>query len=319
MRVVFIGATRFGLRCLVAAQALDGIEIVGSVSAPPTFSISYRPEGVSNVLHAEIEPFCGEHGIPCISIGADGMRGEPLLEQVKHWRPDAFLVAGWFHMIPKAWRDVAPAYGLHASLLPDYSGGAPLVWAMINGEPETGITLFQLGDGVDDGPILGQARTSIVPSDTIATLYARIEQLGVDLITEHLPSLAKGDAVLVAQDESRRRVVPQRSPEDGLIDWTNPADRIHDFIRAQTKPYPGAFTLIGEDKLTIWAARPSDKIALRPGEVGGTADRPLIGCGDGRGIELVKVAVNGIDVSLSDWSRLRQQRTAPPLPGQCAK
>jgi methionyl-tRNA formyltransferase len=77
-----------------------------------------------------------------------------LFQTVTSWNPDAFLVAGWYHMIPKIWRNLAPAYGLHASLLPDYSGGAPLVWAMINGETKTGVTLFQMDDGVDSGPIV---------------------------------------------------------------------------------------------------------------------------------------------------------------------
>ena len=89
------------------------------------------------------------------------MRDPALLEKVACWKPEAFLVSGWYHMVPRKWRALAPAYGLHASLLPDYSGGAPLVWAMIKGEEKTGITLFQLGDGVDDGPILGQAETPI--------------------------------------------------------------------------------------------------------------------------------------------------------------
>lgn len=307
MRIVFVGATRFGLRCLAAARAVGGIEIVGAVTAPPRFTISYRPEGVSNVLHAQVEPFCRSHHIPCHSIGQEGMRGKDLLDQIKAWRPDGFLVAGWFHMIPKAWRDVAPAYGLHASLLPDYSGGAPLVWAMINGERETGITLFQLGDGVDDGPIVGQARTPIRADDDIATLYSRIEELGIDLIAEHLPDLATGKAVLVAQDESARRIVPQRGPEDGLIDWNQPAQRVHDFIRAQTRPYPGAFAMHRGEKVHVWATRPSSILSSTVGLPVLHDERLVVGCGDLRSLEVTAISVDGVDSPPTDWWRAKTE------------
>jgi methionyl-tRNA formyltransferase len=302
LRIVFIGASRFGLRCLDTLNGLAGVELAGAVTAPRTFPISYRPDGVTNVLHADVEDFCREHEIACETI-ADGMRDPALLERVSTWRPDAFLVAGWYHMVPKRWRALAPAYGMHASLLPDYSGGAPLVWAMIEGEEKTGITLFQLGDGVDDGPILGQAETPILADDTIATLYARIEDLGIGLLRRHLPELAAGTALLFPQDESRRRIVPQRGPEDGLIDWSRPARRIHDFIRAQTRPYPGAFTDLFGGRLTIWAARPSDSPSPGQGRLGGSAERPLIGCGDGHALEILAVAADGEDLPVGTWWR----------------
>ena len=92
-------------------------------------------------------------------------------------------------MVPKSWREIAPAYGLHASLLPKYGGGAPLVWAIINGEKETGITPFQMDDGVDSGPIAGQIQEPIKTGDTIATLYARIEQSGVGVVARNFTSL----------------------------------------------------------------------------------------------------------------------------------
>lgn len=300
MRIVFIGATGFGLRCLDAVRSMPEVEIAGIVTAPARFPISYRPEGVTNVLYADFEDYGRAHSIPCAVI-EDGMRGDALLEQATRWSPDVFLVAGWYHMVPRRWRAVAPAFGMHASLLPDYSGGAPLVWAMIEGEEKTGITLFQLGDGVDDGPILGQADTAILPEDDIATLYARIEDLGIALLRRHLPELAAGTAKLVEQDETRRRIVPQRGPEDGLIDWNQPAKRVHDFIRAQTRPYPGAFTDAFGEKTWIWKARLSDEPSPGPGKLGGSAERVLIGCGDGRALEVISVAVDGEDVPVAQW------------------
>lgn len=251
MNVVFIGASRFGLRCLELVCRTPGCAVAGVVTAPQTFAISYRPDGVSNVLYADVASFAADRGLPCRTLVRS--MGEPgLLDAVAAWKPDAFLVAGWYHMVPKAWRDLAPAYGLHASLLPDYSGGAPLVWAMINGESKTGITMFQMDDGVDSGPIVDQAEEPIHPDDTIETLYARIEERGLELLANALPRLADGSAALRPQPLQGRRVMPQRSPEDGLIDWTMGAIRIDRFIRAQTKPYPGAFTTLDGKPLHIW-------------------------------------------------------------------
>lgn len=255
MNIVFIGSSAFGLRCLEACLSLSTVRVTGVVTAPETFSISYRPDGVTNVLHAEVGEVAKSHTVPVRRL--ESTMNEPgLFEAVAGWKPDCFLVAGWYHMIPKRWRELAPAYGLHASLLPNYSGGAPLVWAMINGESKTGITLFQMDDGVDSGPIAGQKEEPIFPNDTIATLYARIEERGLELIREVLPRLADGDLALRAQNEAERRTVPQRSPEDGLIDWTWSAEILERFIRAQTRPYPGAFTIWKGKPLHIWQAQP---------------------------------------------------------------
>jgi methionyl-tRNA formyltransferase len=253
MNLVLIAASTLGLRCLETCLQIPDVEVVGAVTAPQTFAISYRPSGVTNILHADIPTLAKAHNVPVQTL--ERSMNEPgLFETVAAWRPDAFLVAGWYHMIPKRWRELAPAYGLHASLLPDYSGGAPLVWAMINGETRTGITLFQMDDGVDSGPIAGQQEEVICADDTIAKLYARIEQRGLELLRETLPQLAKGTLKLHPQDETKRRVVPQRGPEDGLIDWNRDGASIDRFIRAQTRPYPGAFSSLEERPLHIWRA-----------------------------------------------------------------
>lgn len=254
MNLVFIGCSIFGLRCLETCIKLPVVQVVGVVTAPRTFAISYRPTGVTNVLHADVEGLAASHGIPVRTMHRS-MKEPGLLKTVETWKPDMFLVAGWYHMIPRRWREMAPAYGLHASLLPDYSGGAPLVWAMINGEPKTGITLFQMDDGVDSGPIAGQREEPIDPTDTIATLYARIEERGQELLSEALPLLARGTQQVHPQEESKRRIVPQRSPEDGLIDWSQDAATLDRFIRAQTRPYPGAFSTLEAKPLHIWRAQ----------------------------------------------------------------
>jgi methionyl-tRNA formyltransferase len=191
MNLVFVGASKFGMRCLKQAFATPRVRVVGVVTAPRTFSISYNPIGVTNVMHANMTSFAENHDMPCVIL-SNGMNDACLFETVGSWKPDLFLVAGWYHMIPRKCCELAPAYGLHASLLPDYSGGAPLVWAMINGETKTGITLFKMDDGIDSGPVAAQAEEIIRDDDTIATLYGRIEERGLELLRVALPELAHG-------------------------------------------------------------------------------------------------------------------------------
>jgi methionyl-tRNA formyltransferase len=298
--VIFIGASKLGRRCLSRLLDIPIIKLVGTVTAPRKFSISYNKAGVKNVLHADVTQLCEDHNIPIATITDAGMKDEALFETVKSWNPDFFIVAGWYHMVPKNWRDLAPAYGLHASLLPDYSGGAPLVWAIINGEQETGITFFQFAGGVDNGPIVGQAATPIHEDDTIATLYARIEELGLNLLDGYVPKLVDGSAVLTEQDENQRRTMPQRKPEDGEIDWNAPAQKIYDFIRAQTRPYPGAFFNWKDHKIHVWSARPLEGNGPA-GMLRQISGDLLVYCSDQRALQILEMSVDDTDISVDDF------------------
>ena len=301
MHVVFIGATKFGLRCLEKVFDTAECEVVGIVTAPARFSISHSPEGVTNVLHADFRPVAEARGVP-LWVMKGRMTDEALVAKIKEWAPDFILVVGWYHMVPRVIRELALTGGLHASLLPDYSGGAPLVWAIINGEKKTGITFFVLEKGVDAGPIIGWAEETIRSDDTIASLYARIEEAGLRLLESHLPRIASGQVTFSPQDESRRRVMPQRSPADGEIDWDWPARKIYDFVRAQTKPYPGAFTFHKGRKVTVWTAKLCQATLGRdtgrqgPGTVvtslGGAQGKGVV-CGDGNVLLLAEVEVGG--------------------------
>ena len=297
MKVVFIGASLFGEKCLRSILGMTNVDIVGVVTAPRDFSISYNKKGVTNVLHADIKKLCNDQDIPTYEI-QKGMKDEDLFNTVKNWQPDIMLVAGWYHMIPKKWREMAPTYGLHASLLPDYSGGAPLVWALINGEKETGITFFQFDAGVDSGPIVGQKKTLIYQDDDIASLYQRIENLGVELLVTYLPQIANDSVELIYQDEAKRRVFPQRKPDDGKIDFSQSAEKIYDFIRAQTKPYPGAFFHFNDKKITIWSSskKHSENFKdIEGGQLVSKENRLFLGCANSTCIEIIDLAVDEQD------------------------
>lgn len=303
LNVVFIGSSKFGLKCLELLVESSFCTIKGVVTAPSAFRISYNPEGVTNVLHADIPSFCTLFEID-FSVISSGMNDLQLLEKVKKWKPDAFVVVGWYHMIPKIWRDLAPAFGMHASLLPDYSGGAPLVWAMINGESTTGITFFKMDEGVDSGPIVGQFPEPIYSHDTIATLYGRIEERGLQLLSRFLPDLAEDNLSLAAQNEDERRVFPQRSPSDGRIKWESEADEIERFIRAQTRPYPGAFTSINNERLIVWSAKfTNSRCRKEPGTISRVGDGILITTGTDQ-LQLEELSFQGKDYRSAEIAHL---------------
>ena len=255
MRIVFVGSTRLSARCLNEVVVMPGSRVVGIVTNPETFKISYNPDGVRNVMYGNLVDEAKQHGIPSY-IMQDIMSEPGLSDALAAWKPDFILVIGWYHMVPRKIREMAPlgCAGVHASLLPRYRGGAPLVWAMINGERETGVSLFHLSDGVDDGDIIGQKSFEIAPADTIAEVLTRCEEVTISLLRQYLPAIAEGNAPRIQQDVSRATVFQQRSPEDGRIDWQWSAEKIKNFIKAQTRPYPGAFTDVGGKRLRIWNA-----------------------------------------------------------------
>lgn len=260
-----MGASKFGEKILEALID-DGVGICGVITNERTFSISYSDTAVENVNYADIGKLAEENKIPQYCMQKH-MLEEQLCDFVIECRPRIFVVAGWYHMVPKKLREMAPAYGLHASLLPKYSGGAPLVWAIIEGASETGITFFQMDSGVDSGPIVGQLSTNIRFSDDIASLYSRMETLGCQLVREYTPRLLDGTAVHQEQDNSFRTTYPQRCPEDGLILWNQTDVEMIRFVRAQTRPYGGAFTFFGSEKVNVWSADISpSKVLLKIGE-----------------------------------------------------
>lgn len=247
-----MGATKFSRRCLQAT--LDaGCNVVGCATTPEIFRISYAPGGVRNVNYFDFAAEARALGIPCVPYDRNNTA---FLSEVKKLSPDLLLVAGWYYMVGRELRATAPlgAVGLHGSLLPKYRGGAPLVWTMIHGENKGGLSLFYLDDGVDTGDIIGQESFPIEENETIAHALAKMEDAAASLLGAYLPLLATGRAPRIPQDHNQATIFPQRTPNDGEIDWNKSPTEIRAFIRAQTRPYPGAYTRIGGKKVILWDA-----------------------------------------------------------------
>jgi len=256
MKVVFLGATNFSRRILDLLFTIQSTEVIAIFGIPKKFNISYSKNKVVNTNFADLSRLAQERQILYYEVDSThGKRLADFSNIFEKLRPDIILVMGWYYMVPKFIRDTAKygAWGIHASLLPKYAGGAPLIWAIINGEKITGITLFRLDDGVDDGDIIAQRSFAILETDTIAEVYEKATIESVALIKK-IFSKDISEIKFLPQEKSKIEVWPQRKPEDGEIDWSWNPDKIYNFIRAQSKPYPGAWTVINGKKITIWSA-----------------------------------------------------------------
>jgi len=199
--------------------------------------------------------------------------------------PDILLVVGWTQLIkpPLLSLPRIAALGFHASLLPKYRGRAPVNWAIIHGETETGNTMLVLEPGADEGDIVSQRKISIAFDDTCRTIYEKVSQTECEMLDEVLPLIRQGRLPRVKQDEAVATVMPKRRPEDGLIDWSWASNRLYDWVRALTHPYPGAFTFSMEEKVLVWKVEIAQATANdAPGLVSHDSDGwPLVATGDG--------------------------------------
>lgn len=299
-RIVFLGATELGWKCCKTLIGIGG-NVVGLFTVPKQFPISWSPSLVTNVLYRDFSDIARERGIPLVTI--QGRMGDPQnVQALRDLRPDLILAAGWYHMIPRVWRDSAAlgAVGLHGSMLPRYRGGAPLVWAVINGETRSGVSLFRLEDGVDTGPLAAQKSFEIEEAESIGDLLVKSEKSSLELILENAGALSAGLIKWSGQDESQATTYPQRRPEDGLLDWTKHSARsAYNWIRAQSEPYPGAFTFMGEKKISLWKAEPVSStispVADPPGTVLASSNPSgfRVVCADRRPIDIVIVGHEG--------------------------
>ncbi len=253
-KIIFLGTTTFSYEILSHLLKL-GFKIDAVFTMPLEFDISYSEEKVTIYTFADIQELAESHNIPCrIVNSAPNQRITDFHNEIASLRPDVILVMGWYYMVPEKVRNLAKygAWGIHASMLPDYAGGAPLVWAIIEGEKKTGVTLFRLANGVDDGDLIAQMPITIEDEDTIKEVYTKAIRCSKVMLAENLSNISSIE--FRPQDKSKIKVYPQRKPSDGEIDWNWDVVRIRNFIRAQSKPYPGAFTIINGKKVTIWDA-----------------------------------------------------------------
>jgi len=178
------------------------------------------------------------------------------VRHVRELRPDLMVVTGWTRLLSAELLGVPPrgVVGFHASLLPRYRGRAPVNWAILRGEARTGNTMMYLDAGTDTGDIIDQQAVPIGPDDTCATVYAKVGEAGADMLGRHLRALLDGTAPRRPQGPADGPPLPKRTPGMGITDWNRPARAVHDWIRALTWPYPGAFGFLAGRKIMLWAS-----------------------------------------------------------------
>lgn len=172
---------------------------------------------------------------------------------IKELAPSLIIVMGWRTLIPKEIFEIPPVgcVAVHESLLPKYRGFAPVNWAVINGDTKTGVSLFFISDGMDNGYIIGQKSVPILTGDTAADLYKKTSLASIKLLRKFLPLLKMGRAPRRKQSEKQATYTCARIPGDGKINWSNSTESIYNLIRALSYPYPGAFTYLNGKKLII--------------------------------------------------------------------
>lgn len=245
MKIVFLGSTKFSEE-LLSALIKHNFEISAIFTIPQEFTV--RGNGkVVNTNFVDLQSIAMINNIPLYYVDENNKLGtyENIIREIK---PDIILVLGWYYIVPKVIRDI-PKYGacgIHASLLPKYAGWAPLVWAMINGEKETGVTFFQFDDSVDGGDIIAQESFSIEHEDTIKEVYDKATQKSSEILISTLSKLE-----FKKQDKSKLEIWDKRTPADGKIDWAEKSVNLYNFIRAQTIPYPCAFSKINNQIIKI--------------------------------------------------------------------
>jgi len=285
MRVVFLGSGRFAIPSLEALLAA-GHDVAAVVTQPD------REKGRGRELSPPpLKPAAAARGLKVLQPRR--VREPEALAALQALAPEAQVVVAYGQILPRAVIDVAPrgTVNVHASLLPRYRGAAPVQWAIVNGEKETGVTTMLIDEGLDTGPVLLSRATPIGEEETAGELETRLAHLGGQLLVETLAELEAGRLVPRPQDAARASLAPIIKKEDGLIDWSRPAEALARRVRG-FHPWPGAYTSARGRGLKVLRAR---------AESGG----------EGAAGTLLRIDREGIVVTSGEGSALRLVEVQP--------
>ena len=278
MRLVFLGTPSFAVPTLEALA--EKHDVVTVVTQPD------RPKGRGHEPAASpVKQAALRLGLPVYQ--PERIKRPEAQAHLASLQPEIMVVVGYGQIIPPSVIDIAPRgiVNVHASLLPKYRGAAPIQWAIVNGDTRTGVTTMQINAGLDTGDILLARETEIGPEESAIDLGSRLSVMGAELLVETLDGLSRGMIQPRKQDDAHASLAPILKKEDGEIDWSQPAQTIHNRVRGLV-PWPGAYTRFRGQLLHVWRAR------LAPE---GTPPAPgrVIVCGDGRMLKLLEVQLEG--------------------------
>ena len=308
MRIAWIGFHQEGLPALDALlrQRID----VAAVITLQQDAAQRRSGAV------DFDELCHQYNIPLHRIRH--INDADSIELLRSLELDIAFVIGWSQIVGSEALNSTRLgmIGAHASLLPRNRGSAPINWSIIRGERETGNSLIWLAENVDQGDLIDQRVFDISAFDTCESLYGKVAKSNRDMILDVIPKLAAGIHVGRQQPKTNEPLLPRRRPEDGLVDWTQPVNKVYDFVRALTHPYPGAFSYLDGEHIQIWKAAsvPLPTGSVAPGMCAGAVTSPesaacgqLVACADGF-LNLLEVedetgrVWSGPELATLDWS-----------------
>lgn len=289
-RIVFMGTPDFAVPCL-EALVTAGYPVVLAVTQPD------KPVGRKRVLTAPpVKAFALQHDIPVFQ--PEKIKKNPaVLEQLKAAQADLFVVVAYGKILPQSVLDI-PTHGcinVHASLLPEYRGSAPIQWSIVKGESVTGVTTMVMDAGMDTGDMLRKTEVDISLHDTAVTLSEKLSQAGAQLLLDTLPGYLTGEIPPVPQDHEKATSIPLLKKEDGEINWLQSATQIYNQIRGFS-PWPGTYTFFQNKTLKVLQARlveHPDTHQGTPGQILSLGhDSVRVRCGEGA-LELLNVQLAG--------------------------
>lgn len=289
MRILFMGTPDFAVPSLEALLTA-GHEICGVFTQPD------KPKNRGMKLQAPpVKEFALSHDIPVYQ--PESVKGGTAMEQIRKLQPELIAVAAYGRILPVEILEY-PAYGcinVHSSLLPKYRGSAPIHWAILNGERESGVTIMHMAKAMDAGDIIAQAVTPIDPDETVETLHDRLAQMGAGLLVEVVEQLKNGTATRTPQDESQVTYAPMLSRELSPLDWTRTAKQLHDQVRGLI-PWPATTTdIIGGQLVKVFEVEETgEEIRAKPGTIVAAGKQGIdVACGDGLVLRIKQLQAQG--------------------------
>ncbi|WP_235689789.1 methionyl-tRNA formyltransferase [Fulvivirga lutea] len=249
LRIIYMGTPDFAVPSLEILIE-NNFNVVAVITAPD------RPKGRGQQLATSPVKDCAvKHNIPVLQ--PTNLKSPEFIEELKSYNANLQIVVA-FRMLPEVVWNMPEigTFNLHASLLPQYRGAAPINWAIINGEKETGVTTFFLKHEIDTGKIIFQEKETIRNEDTVGDLYARLMEKGAGLVLKTTQAIANEDYPQIAQNEDQElKHAPKIFRETCEIDWSQPTEKVYDFIRGLS-PYPAAWTTLNGKNLKIYITKP---------------------------------------------------------------
>ncbi len=251
-----------------------------------------KPSGRGQIVKPpEPKKFAIDKQIPYFQ--PENLKSDEILEKLKSYKPDVFIVIAYGKKLPKTLLNIPVygAYNVHFSLLPRWRGAAPVNWAVLSGDVETGVTIMKMDEGLDTGDILLQEKVPIDNNETSIDVFEKLIPLGVELLFKSLEMIEKGNVNFTKQDEKYATYARPFKKQDGLIDWKKSAKEIHNMVRG-LQPWPGAFTYLQNKLLKIWKSYFHEETS-QPGKIEKISKNSVyIGTGSGI-IELIEVQEEG--------------------------